>query len=81
MKTIKELVDTLNSVEPCKGFISMEFEDVSSKRKRRIHLRLEEFEESFPIHNRENFDLECDYLSVIVGKVEIFSLKYKEQNV
>lgn len=77
MKTIKELVDMLNAVEPCEGFISMEFEDVTSRKARRIQLRESEFKKNFLAYHTEKFDHEQNKISVVVGGVTIFALEEK----
>lgn len=81
MQTIKELVSMLNNVEPCEGFISMEFENVTTRSKREIHLRAEDFKQYFAAYNTEKFDREQNKISITIGKTTIFAIEDKEQNV
>ena len=80
MKTIKELVDILNNLEPCEGFVSMDFEDVTTNQRRTIHLRAEDFKQYFAAYNTEKFDHAQNKISVTIGKTTSFAIEDKEQN-
>jgi len=81
MQTFKQLVDKVNALEPCEGFISLDFEDVTTNPRRTIHLRAEDFKKYFAAYTTEKFDREQNKISVTIGKVTIFALDDKETNV